>query len=48
MRFFFQIRYAVFFLKLIVIEEDALEWTVLIIPATIVTIALSLKLVKFD
>lgn len=39
---------AVFFLKLIIVEEDALEWTVLIIPATIVAIALSLKLVKFD
>jgi uncharacterized membrane protein YqhA len=39
---------AVFFLKLILVEEDALEWTVLIIPVTIVAIALSLKLVKFD
>ena len=39
---------AVFFLKLIIIENDALEWTVLIVPATIVAIALSLKLVHFD
>jgi len=39
---------AVFFLKMIITEEDALEWTVLIIPATIVAIAVSLKLVNFD
>lgn len=39
---------AVFFLKLIIVEEDALEWSVLIIPTTIVAIALSLKLVTFD
>ena len=39
---------AVFFLKLVIVEEDALEWTLLIIPATIVAIAVSLKLVKFD
>jgi len=39
---------AVFFLKLVITEEKALEWTVLIIPITIVAIAVSLKLVKFD
>lgn len=39
---------AVFFLKMIITEEDGLEWTVLIIPATIVAIAVSLKLVNFD
>jgi uncharacterized membrane protein YqhA len=39
---------AVFFLKLVIIEEEALQWTVLIIPVTIVAIAVSLKLVQFD
>ena len=39
---------AVFFLKLVISEEEALEWTVLIIPVTIVAIAVSLKLVHFD
>ena len=39
---------AVFFLKLVITEEAALDWTVLIIPATIVAIAVRLKLVHFD
>lgn len=39
---------AVFFLKLVITEENALEWTVLIIPITIIAIAVSLKLVNFD
>jgi uncharacterized membrane protein YqhA len=39
---------AVFFLKLVIIEEEALQWTVLIIPVTIVAIAVSFKLVQFD
>jgi hypothetical protein len=39
---------AVFFLKLVITEEEALQWTVLIIPVTIVAIAVSLKLVHFD
>ena len=39
---------AVFFLKLVITEENALDWTVLIIPTTIVAIAVSLKLVNFD
>lgn len=40
---------AVFFLKLVITEEEhALEWTVLVIPATIVAVAVSLKLVHFD
>ena len=39
---------AVFFLKLVITEENTLEWTVLIIPATIIAIAVSLKLVNFD
>lgn len=39
---------AVFFLKLVITEDEALQWTVLIIPVTIVAIAVSLKLVHFD
>ncbi len=39
---------AVFFLKLVILEETSLEWTTLIIPAAIVAIAISLKLVHFD
>ncbi len=39
---------AVFFLKLVITEEEALQWTVLIIPVTIIAIAISLKLIHFD
>ncbi len=39
---------AVFFLKLLIVEEEDLEWTVLIIPTTIIAIAVSLKFVHFD
>ncbi len=39
---------AVFFLKLVILEETSLEWTTLVIPAAIVAIAISLKLVHFD
>jgi len=39
---------AVFFLKLVIVEEDSFEWTMLIIPAAILGIAISLKLVDFD
>jgi uncharacterized membrane protein YqhA len=39
---------AVFFLKLVFTEQTALDWTVIILPVTIVAIAISLKLVHFD
>ncbi len=39
---------AVFFLKLVFTEQQELAWTVLILPLTIVAIAISLKLVHFD
>ena len=39
---------AVFFLKLVFTEQEELAWTVLILPITIVAIAVSLKLVHFD
>lgn len=39
---------AVFFLKLVIVEEGSFEWTMLIIPITILGIAISLKLVDFD
>ena len=39
---------AVFFLKLVFTEQEELAWTVLILPITIVAIAISLKLVHFD
>ena len=39
---------AVFFLKLVFIEQAELEWTILILPVTVVAIAVSLKLVQFD
>ncbi len=39
---------SVFFLKLVFTEQEDLAWTVLILPITIVAIAVSLKLVHFD
>ncbi|MCO5199809.1 MAG: YqhA family protein [Anaerolineae bacterium] len=39
---------AVSFLRLIIVEDQALEWTVLIIPTTFTAIAVSLRLVNFD
>ena len=39
---------SVFFLKLVFTEQENLAWTVLILPITIVSIAISLKLVHFD
>jgi uncharacterized membrane protein YqhA len=39
---------AVFFLKLVFTQQQELAWTVLILPITIVAIAVSLKLVHFD
>lgn len=39
---------AVFFLKVAITEEESLQWTMLIIPVTILSISISLKLVKFD
>lgn len=39
---------AVFFLKLVFTEQEELAWSVLILPVTIVAIAISLKLVDFD
>lgn len=39
---------AVFFLKLVITEQTALDWTVIILPFTIMAIAISLKLVHFD
>jgi len=38
----------VFLLKLVLVESETLEWNVLILPASIVAIAISLKLVNFD
>ncbi len=39
---------SVFFLKLVFTAQDDLAWSVLILPITIVAIAVSLKLVDFD
>lgn len=39
---------SVFFLKLVFTEQEDLAWSVLILPITIVAIAISLKLVRFD
>lgn len=39
---------AVFFLKLVFTEQANLSWTVIILPVTVVAIAISLKLVHFD
>lgn len=39
---------SVFFLKLVFTAQENLAWTVLILPITIVAIAVSLKLVHFD
>jgi uncharacterized membrane protein YqhA len=39
---------AVFFLKLVFTAQEDLAWSVLILPITIVAIAVSLKLVHFD
>ena len=39
---------SVFFLKLVFTEQEDLAWSVLILPITIVAIAVSLKLVTFD
>jgi hypothetical protein len=38
---------SVFFLKLVITSEEYLDWSVLILPITIVAIAISLKLVDF-
>jgi uncharacterized membrane protein YqhA len=39
---------AVSFLKLVIVEDQTLEWTVLVIPITFTAIAVSLRLVSFD
>lgn len=39
---------SVFVLKLLFTEQEDLAWTVFILPITIVTVAVSLKLVHFD
>ena len=39
---------AVLFLKLVFTEQANLEWTVLILPITILAIATGLKPVRFD
>lgn len=38
---------SVFFLKLVITSQEHLDWSVLILPITIVAIAISLKLVDF-
>jgi uncharacterized membrane protein YqhA len=39
---------SVFFLKLVITSQEHLDWSILILPITIVAIAISLKLVHFD
>lgn len=39
---------SVFMLKLVLIEQTEIDWTILVLPAMIIAIAISLRLVRFD
>lgn len=39
---------SVFMLKLVLIEQSEIEWNLLVLPAMIIAIAISLRLVHFD